>query len=263
MSPITLTIRAVEKKRTAIDQLSGIEKHLRTFRSRQVSAGRAVGTIANRFCDRLYEERIAQLELEEAQLKQDTPTHPEYLAMVHCIDERRDEKIRIAERLKEYSLQTAQNFGVSRRSQILGQYAQTVRDTRESKLEALGKQWYDIQNDRRHSSGSVPDYAYKYSEKRSQNISNQMSYNKEVSILSGVAKYVGFPAAPPMSAATGGEIEDDLERMGVCFPRIASQIYRLTFGFADSHTATTAADSSTIPGVQSLEGRRVGKIQAC
>lgn len=33
-SPIMLTTDAVEKKRTAVDQLSGIEKHLRTFRIR-------------------------------------------------------------------------------------------------------------------------------------------------------------------------------------------------------------------------------------
>jgi len=135
--------------------------------------------------------------------------------MVRCLDERRDEKIRIAERLKEYTLQTVQNFAVSRRSQILAQYAQTARDVRETKLEVLGKQWYDIQNDRRRCSGSVPDYAYKFSEKRSQNIMNQMSYNKEVSILSGVAKYVGFPAAPTMAAACPAEVEDDFERMGV------------------------------------------------
>lgn len=174
--------------------------------------------VANTFCRRLYEERIAQLELEEAQLKQDHPTHPEYLAMVRCLDERRDEKIRIAERLKEYTLKTVENFAVSRRSQILSQYAQSVRDIRETKLETLGKQWYDIQSDRRRFSSSVPDYAYKFSEKRSQNVLNQMAYNKEVSILSGVAKYVGFPAAPPMSAATPAEAEEDIERIRVRLP---------------------------------------------
>lgn len=190
-------VEEVEKKRTAIDQLSAIEKHVRIFRIR------------------LCEERIAQLELEEAQLRQESPTHPEYLSMVRCIDELRDDRIGKANRRREYALQTAQNFAVSRRSQILGQYAQTARDIREAKLEALGKQWYEIQSDRRCCSGGIPDYAYKFSEKRSQKITNQMSYNKEVSILSGVAKYVGFPAAPSMAPATAAQIEEDFERMGI------------------------------------------------
>jgi hypothetical protein len=44
---------------------------------------------------------------------------------------------------------------------------------------------------------------------------NQVAYSNEVSILSGVAKYVGFPAAPPMASTTAAELEEDLEKMGV------------------------------------------------
>jgi len=185
--------------------------------------------------------------------------------MVRCVDERRNEKIIIAERLKEYTLKTAQTFAVSRRSQILAQYAQSVRDIREKKLEVLGKQWYDIQSDRRRCSVSVPDYAYKFSEKRSQNIMNQMSYNKEVSILSGVAKYVGFPAAPSMSAATPTEVDDDLERMGVRLPQERHSIRGLTCGLADSDTISANATTSEPTNTRflSFEGRSVFKIQAC
>lgn len=145
------------------------------------------------------------------------------------------------------------------------QYAQSVRDIRETKLEVLGKQWYDIQNDRRRCSGSVPDYAYKFSEKRSQNIMNQMSYNKEVSILSGVAKYVGFPGAPPMAAASSAEVDDDLERMGVRVPEPPNRlsVHRLTSGFADTDTTSTAASRSADTGFRRLEGRRVLAVQAC
>lgn len=101
------------------------------------------------------------------------------------------------------------------RSQILVQYHQTVRDIREQKLEQQGKHWYEIQHDRRSYAGSVPDYALKFPTKKSQQISNQVAYSNEVSILAGVAKYVGFPAAPPMGMTTAAELEDDLEKMGV------------------------------------------------
>ncbi|KAL3417576.1 transcriptional regulatory protein dep1-like protein [Phlyctema vagabunda] len=186
----------LEKKRSAQDQLSLIERQFSTFR------------------ERLFEERLEQLNKEEAMLKQDVPTHPEYLAMMQCIDARRDERLRISENLRSYELQTLKNYAVARRSQILTQYQQEVREIRERKLEEIGKQWYEIQHDRRIYAGSVPDYTYKFPTKRNQQVSNQIAYNNEVSILSGIAKYVGFPAAPPMAATTDAELADDLEKMG-------------------------------------------------
>lgn len=148
-------------------------------------------------------------------LREDKPTHTEYLAMMKCIDARRDERFRISTKLREYELQTLQTYAVSRRSQILVQYHQDVRAIREKKLEELGQQWYDIQHDRRSYAGSVPDYTLKFPTRRSQQVTNQVAYSHEVSILSGIAKYVGFPAAPPMAPATEAELEEDLQKMGV------------------------------------------------
>jgi hypothetical protein len=148
-------------------------------------------------------------------LRQSKPTHPEYLAMMQCIDARRDERIRIADKQRELGLGTVKIFAVGKRSQILVQYQQEVRELREQKLEQLGKQWYEIQHDRRSYAGSVPDYTLKFPKKKSQQMMNQVAYSNEVSILSGIAKYVGFPAAPPMSSATSAEMEEDFEKMGV------------------------------------------------
>lgn len=186
----------LEKKRIAAEQLSAIEKQFSMFR------------------DRLYDERLEQLNREEAMLREDKPTHPEYLEMMKCIDARRDEKLRISEKLREYELKALKTYAVARRSQILVQYQQDVRDIRERKLELLGKQWYEIQHDRRSYAGSVPDYTMKFPTRRSQQMHNQVAYSTEVSILSGVAKYVGFPAAPPMATATESELADDLAKMG-------------------------------------------------
>jgi hypothetical protein len=52
-------------------------------------------------------------------------------------------------------------------------------------------------------------------EKRSDQIRHQTAYNLEVSILSGVAKYVGFPAAPDISTARSTDVDDDLRAMKV------------------------------------------------
>lgn len=155
-------------------------------------------------------------------LRQDKPTHPEYLAMMECIDARRDARIRVADNLKELEMESLRRTAVARRSQILTQYQQDVRMIRETKLHQLGEQWYKIQHDRRSYAGSVPDYALKFPTRRSQQIHNQVAYSNEVSILSGVAKYVGFPAAPRMAAATAAELEDDFEKMGVSSKRRAA-----------------------------------------
>lgn len=148
-------------------------------------------------------------------LRQPNPTHPGYLAMMQCIDARRDERFRVGDKLRDYELETVKTYAVARRSQILVQYQQDVRDVREKKLEKLGKQWYEIQHDRRSYAGNVSDYTLKLPQRRSQQIQNQIAYGNEVSILSGVAKYVGFPAAPPMASVTDSELADDLAKMGV------------------------------------------------
>ncbi|ESZ92802.1 hypothetical protein SBOR_6818 [Sclerotinia borealis F-4128] len=190
------TEEELEKKMSAFDQLGGIEKNFSVFR------------------DRLYDERLEQMNREEAMLRQDQLTHPELLAMMSSVEARRDERIRVAEKLREYELQALKIHAVARRSQILVQYRQEAREVRETKMERLGKQWCEIQHDRRNYSTGVPEYTLNYPTRRSQQVQNQVAYSNEVSILSGIAKHVGFPAAPSMAQATPSELEEDFEKMG-------------------------------------------------
>lgn len=105
---------------------------------------------------RLFDERLAQLSNELTLLTQPTPTHPEYLAQLQCIDFRRQEKIHLEQTLYQYKLKTMQVNCVAARSQIHGQFYQTVRNIRETKLEEAGEQWYQIQRDRRGWEGTIP-----------------------------------------------------------------------------------------------------------
>ena len=167
------------------------------------------------FRDRLHEDRLAKLNHEEWLLKQDPPIHPEYLAMMKCIDARRDERLRIEKRRVEYTRETIEKSAVAKRGQILSQFYQEVREIREQKLALLGKQWYEIQHDRRAYGSNVEDYALRFTTKREEQVRDQYAYNTEVSVLSGIAKYRGFPAAPAMAPATPAELEDDFKKMGV------------------------------------------------
>ncbi|KAK7951407.1 uncharacterized protein PG986_007135 [Apiospora aurea] len=185
----------LERKRAAYDQLTSIEKKFATFR------------------ERLYEERLDQLNREEAMLRADNPTHPEYLAMMQCIDSRRDEKLRVAEKELELQLESLGRWAVARRAQIHSQFYQDIREARERTMAELGQHWYAIQHERRKHANNVPDFGLRYPKSQAQRVRNSLSYNKEVSILSGVAKYEGMPAAPDMSGASMQEMEDDFDAM--------------------------------------------------
>ncbi len=148
-------------------------------------------------------------------LQGNTPNHPEFVNMREAIDQRRDEKIEYEDRLMMFKLQCLQRESVANKGQSHSQYMQTVRDVRDTHLNKLNKEWYQYQRERRSCEGDVPDYAYTFSSKRSQQITQQTAYNAEVSVLSGVAKYQGFPAAPLITKARPTELEDDLRNMGV------------------------------------------------
>lgn len=143
------------------------------------------------------------------------PIHPDLVAMKDVIDQRRDQKLRYEQNLMKYKLQTLQRESVANKAQAHSQYMQTAREIRDSFLEKLNEEFYQLQRERRSVDDDVPDYFYEFSTKRSQQIKHQTAYNAEVSILSGFAKYVGFPAAPEISKAKPKEVEDDLRSMGV------------------------------------------------
>ncbi|KAI0428106.1 hypothetical protein F5Y09DRAFT_10802 [Xylaria sp. FL1042] len=183
----------VERKRAAFEQLSGIEKRFATFR------------------EKLYEERLEQLNREEAMLRSNNPTHPDYLAMMRCVDARRDEKLRIADRELELKIEASERWAVARRAQIHSQFFQAVRESRERILAELGQHWYDIQHERRKNANNVPEYGIRFPKSPNQRIRDALSYNREVSILSGIAKYEGMPAAPDMQGASSQELDDDFD----------------------------------------------------
>jgi hypothetical protein len=187
----------LERKKAAYEQLGGIEKRFAAFR------------------EKLYEERLEQLNKEEAMLRSDNPTHPDYLAMMQCVDARRDERLRIADRELELNIESLERRAVAQRAQIQSQFFQAVRESRERTLAELGQHWYDIQHERRKNANNIPEYGIRFPQSQSQRIRNALSYNREVSILAGIAKHEGMPAAPEMQGATAQELEDDFDAIAV------------------------------------------------
>ena len=97
----------------------------------------------------------------------------------------------------------------------MAQFYQAVRESRDSTVAELGEEWYQIQQERRRAANTIPDYGIRFPTTRTQAVKNAVSYNKEVSILSGFAKHVGFPAAPTINGASDEQLEADLEAIHV------------------------------------------------
>ena len=164
---------------------------------------------------RLFDDRIAQLSYELQLLRQPNCMHPDYLAQLRCVDERRKERIHYENTLFRYKQKALGIRLRAEHSQLHSQYFQEVREIRDKALERCGKFLYDIQKGRRRWGASESDYTHMYQPRRSRQLQQQAAYNLEVSILSGVAKHVGFPAAPEMKGANPSEVDEDFQNMRV------------------------------------------------
>jgi len=133
--------------------------------------------------------------------------------MLKCIEERREETIRLSAVELQLKLSVLRNRAVGERAQMMTQFYQGVRESREKVLEELGQEWYEIQQERRRLANTIPDYGIRFPTSKPQAIKQAVAYNKEVSVLSGFAKHVGFPAAPVIHGATEEQLENDWEAM--------------------------------------------------
>ncbi|KAF8426272.1 Sds3-like-domain-containing protein [Tirmania nivea] len=191
----------LQKRKAAADALTQIELEFARLR------------------DKLYEERISDID-EEIRLVNEG-THPELVAMMEAVNKRRDDKIRLYNTQLRYALHSQHTTMIATRSQLHSQYAQHVREIRERYLDRVSEGLYQIQRERRAADMLVQDYTYRISEDRATRMRERQAYNMEVQILSGIAKYIGFPAAPEVKGVASSELQQDLEAMGIAVSRVS------------------------------------------
>ncbi|KAL4977802.1 Sds3-like-domain-containing protein [Aspergillus desertorum] len=220
------------KRTSAMDSLAVLEREFATLR------------------DKIYDERISKLNRELDMLNGPNPTHPELLRQLECIRGYRDAKIRYEHTLFQYRLKSLLNKSQAERAQAHSTYFQRARDIREHHSSAISKQFYSIQHDRFKTDDVSPQHYIPFPTRRSQQIAHQNAYNQEVSVLAGVAKYVGFPAAPSLSSARPAELDDDLEKMGISIetkapaPHYQPTIPRATVPSISSNVYPTSAEEA-------------------
>ena len=168
------------------------------------------------FKSQLTTERLATLTTELHSLHAPQTTHPEYLRQKLCLDTRLKKQTSETHAYYTHALRALRRRTLAERSQLHSQYFQHVRDEREDVLAGLSEKLYAIQNQRRESYGERGDDAwiYKFPARRGLQVRRQAEWNREVEVLSGVARWVGFPAAPEVKGVAG-EGEEDLRAMKV------------------------------------------------
>nr|POF26213.1 transcriptional regulatory protein dep1 [Quercus suber] len=166
--------------------------------------------------EKLYNERLGALTAELEMLEKPSSMHPEYLRQIACVNARLAKQTREANAFYHYKMLSIRDRTIGERGQLHSQYFQNVRQMREDVLDELGREWYNIQQERRQSKQEKDDiHVFKFPEKKSVQLRQQAKYNQEVSVLSGMAKYVGFPAAPDIIGVQSEELDEDLRAMKV------------------------------------------------
>ncbi|KAI2791497.1 hypothetical protein POX_c04358 [Penicillium oxalicum] len=212
--------RKVEEPAEPLDEADEAEVTARAEEEsvKKMSAMESLATLEKEFAalrDKIYDERVTKLNRELEMLSGPNPTHPEYLRQIECVQRYRDAKIKYEHTLYRYRLKALLNKSLAERAQTHSTFFQRVRDVRERHSSAISKQFYAIQHDRFKTDELSPHHVVPFPTRRSQQIAHQTAYNHEVSIMAGVAKYVGFPAAPTLLGARPSELEEDLEKMGI------------------------------------------------
>ncbi|RPB17691.1 hypothetical protein P167DRAFT_7664 [Morchella conica CCBAS932] len=167
--------------------------------------------------DRIYSEKLRRVEIEMKMIQDGT--HPEYVAQKACIDQKLDEKERLADAQYKNGMESLEIATRVTKAQVHSQYYQRVRELRENTLNKCSELWYHIQRERRAGDTLVSEYTYRIPDRASTRIQHRRQYNWEVALLTGISKHVGFPAAPDVLGASEEERAEDLEAIGIA-PRV-------------------------------------------
>lgn len=163
----------------------------------------------------MFNEKWAELTAELELLNDPNTTHADFLAMRQAVDARRDEKQRLEQVALQYKIKNLEKQTLSKRALMHCHYYQTIRDLRDNHLTRLNADYCQIQRERRHFVRKEPQFVYKFEDDRPKHVEQQTRYNKEVSLLSGIARHKGFPGAPNLSSAPKDDAEEDFQAMMV------------------------------------------------
>lgn len=193
------TEERAKMRRDAMEKLREIEVQFATLRST------------------LYEEKSHQLEKEIELVN--SGEHPNLNEKAEQNVTRHQKRIRLADALLVRKKAEIDIEFKAKRFAAFSQHAQDRQKLRAFLLSRTSAEWFQIHREKRILDMAVPDYGYMVSDRPAEQVKYRLEYEMEVSLLAGLKKYVGFPAAPPVSSATKEDIVADLGAMDISSSR--------------------------------------------
>lgn len=147
--------------------------------------------------------------------------------MQKCLVTRRNEKIELEKTSLKLKTGALQKVTMAERAIANSQYFQEIREIRDKSLSTLNQRSCALHKERKTLFAQDPHYVYTFEPRRSRQVAAQAAYNKEVSLLAGIARHRGFPAAPEMPGVSVADAEGDIRAMKVrysaCPPDLQSR----------------------------------------
>ncbi|KAK9329993.1 Sds3-like-domain-containing protein [Lipomyces starkeyi] len=161
--------------------------------------------------DRLHDDKIARLQAEIEMCLDGT--HPELATVYDELAEARDRRIMLADAHRKYRRRCIENQTRSYRTHIHQQLYKNNANLRAAMIQETTETWYKVNRERRAMDTVVPFYGYRIPEKRPVIYRQRQAQYNEIALLTGIAKYIGFPAAPEIKSATADEVAEDMEAL--------------------------------------------------
>ncbi|KAG4303711.1 hypothetical protein PCK1_000229 [Pneumocystis canis] len=159
--------------------------------------------------DKLYENQISYLDREVDLVNKGI--HPELSSLIEKITERRERKYNIAVSLRDMLIKSINDEFIAHQYEIQNNFLESKRKLREKILLRTGEKCFQIYYERRLMETSlIPEYGFSVPNKRSVQLRHRRAHELEVTFLSGLKSYIGFPAAPEIKNASKDEIMRDL-----------------------------------------------------
>ncbi|CAN6674873.1 transcriptional regulatory protein Dep1p [Trichomonascus vanleenenianus] len=162
--------------------------------------------------DKLHEDKMARY-VAEIEMCADG-THPELARVAEQIEKVRDDKIRLARAQRDYQRRCIDIQTHASRDQLHQQYFKEQADVRASLLLSTTEEWYRVNRERRAMDALVHEYSYR-ARPDEMEVFYRQDLEHEISLLCGIKREIGFPAAPEVVSASPDELEEDLYALGL------------------------------------------------
>ncbi|ODQ52391.1 hypothetical protein SAICODRAFT_26059 [Saitoella complicata NRRL Y-17804] len=159
--------------------------------------------------DQLFKETLGDLD-KDIEMVNDG-THPELVLQMELIADNRTKRLKLAEATKRFCIQNIRNEHDAMEYHTRMQFIQEKAKLRQSMITEISAKWFQVHRERRVLDMPVPEFGYQVPDRRSTQLKQRRAYDLEVMILTGLKKYIGFPAAPDVSGATNEEAMSDLD----------------------------------------------------